>query len=81
MKIPIKLDHLSKQRKDLVQGAEAKGYNITQHGNNEIFILKGGTCRSRGVILFEDGSIFRTDIRFDIAKPLTVKDAKKHLEI
>jgi hypothetical protein len=77
----IDIKHLTKPRQALVTLALDHGYNITRHGNNEIFILKGRTCRSRGVVIFEDGQIIRTDVRLDLVRPMTIEEAKKHLRL
>ena len=77
----MNLEHLSKQRRAFVLKAKDAGYNITQHGNNEIFILKGKTCRSKGCMVFEDGKIMRNDTQLDLIKPMTIKEAETHLGI
>jgi hypothetical protein len=77
----IKLDHLSKPRQKLVKMAEENGYNITQCGNNEIIIRKGKTARSKGVMIFEDGGIFRNGIEFSLIKPMTIKETETYLDI
>lgn len=75
----LDLSHLSPIKRAFVLKALAKGYNVTQHGNSELFILKGKTAKSRGVMMFGNGTIYRTDVRLDIAKALTVLDAETHL--
>jgi hypothetical protein len=77
----MKIDHLSPAKQGIVNAAMEAGYNATQHGNNEIFLLKGRTTQSKGVIGWGDGQITRADTRLDLAKPMTIIDAKKHLAI
>jgi hypothetical protein len=77
----INLDHLSKPRQEFVKLAESDGYNVSQCGNNEIFILRGKTIKSKGVLIFEDGSIFRSGLDLNLAKPMSLKDAKAFLEL
>jgi hypothetical protein len=77
----MKIDHLSKPKQKMVSDSISKGLNLNQCGNNEIFILTGKTGKSRGVLIFEDGTITRTGIDSKISKNLTISDARKLLRI
>lgn len=77
----VNTSHLTKARHNIVNDAICKGYNAHQVGNKEIYILKGKTCKSRGVIIFEDGSIFRSGMDLGLVKKMTVKDTRKHLRL
>ena len=75
------IDHLSPAKQAIVNAAIQAGYNARQCGNNEIFLLKGKTAKSKGVIVWENGQITRADVRLDLAKSMTIKEVNKHLAI
>ncbi len=79
--LPADVTHLSPAKQALVIAASAQGYNIRQCGNHEIFILKGVSCRSRGVMITEDGTILRNGLRHDLKTSMTMADVRKHLRL
>ncbi len=81
MSNPADLQHLSAPKQALVAAAQKQGYNITSCGNREVFVLKGVSCRSRGLMITEDGTIMRTDLPHDLKATMTLADAKKHLHL
>ena len=76
-------EHLSLAKRQLVKSALIAGYTATQAAlaGRAIFLFKGKTTQSRGVIIWENGMITRADVRLDLATAMTIADTKKHLAL
>ena len=63
----------------LVADAKARGMNVFKRGG-WTYVLRGKTSRSVGIVILEDDTALRTDVRLDLAVSIrTAKLARKIL--
>jgi hypothetical protein len=66
-------------RTQLIQKALDAGLQVRQQGPH-IVIRRTGRGAAE-VVLYDDGTILRNDMRLDLARPMTVKDTAAHLKL
>lgn len=69
-----------RNRTQLIEAARTAGLNVIAERTRTI-LRTGKTARSLGVVVCEDGTIYRSDVHLDLATRMRLADAVKFLKL
>mgnify|MGYP003646410782 CR=1 FL=1 len=61
----------------VIEDARSAGWNVYSNGPESIRVLREKTCKSYGLIFWEDGTATRADVRLDLAKAIRTEKAMR----